>query len=245
MINSNKLNILLRKWADQVPSAKNQIDTSLTEKVMDRIRQERIPREFVFNPFRQKSFLVRFALGVFIILLVINVFFSKQQSGIQGKFVTDHLALKPEELEEIRLVSSTIEQLFPEGLLLIRQSDGKMDIKAGSSNAADNVLTKNKILIVLQLVQIDRRGFRVIHRQDLIVRDGEPIRLNNGEKLSLWTCQADENHISIELDSLIEDRKIRVRVRDQFLQSFGEQTLIAKTRLREGNYEVYQTAYRL
>lgn len=235
------LNKKLKKWAAQVPSKKDQMDPFLSEKIMSQIRHREILKEDVTQT-SYRWIWTRLTLSFCILLLMGGIFYSFQQ---KERLAKNNLILKPEELKEIHVAADTIEQIFPEGVLLISQSEGEIDIKSGQSNAAEDISAKSRILIVYHILETDARGLKIVKRHDLILRVGEPVDMLNGQKITLWTHQVDETHINIETDNIIKDNSFQIRVQDNYIQTYGVQNLIAKQKFEEKFYEVYQTVYRL
>jgi len=236
----------IKSWSDQFLSEDNKPNELLIQKIMGKIRYHgRKDTQLQLNSYVRRLFWTRMTLATCVILLLINVFYSFQQHVSPTRIVGKDLLLKANELQEIRVAVKEFDRIFPEGIQWISKSGEQIDIHPGQSRLIGDTSRVKQILITFHIVQKDEAGKTIIRRHDIIAKDGEPIESTDGEKMALWTHQVDEDHINIEVDRTFEEKSFQVRIRNQFLQSFGEQNLIATGMFQEKSYEIYQTAYRL
>ena len=241
----NDLNKKLKEWGEQfTPEARD--NEPIIRKIIDKIHTRQ--HAYQHTPTRaylQQLFWTRIALAACVILLFISTVRPIIQPVSQQDAGSMNLVLNIDELDEIKTVVKEISRTFPEGVRWISKWGEEMDIQLGPSKLVKEEEQTNQVLITFHIVRKDQTGRNIVKRHDIIARISEPIESVNGEEMALWTYQVDEQHISIELKKLFRDKHYHIQIQDHFLQTFGEQNLIATTKLKEETYEVYQTAYRL
>lgn len=236
----------IKSWSDQFLSEDNKPNELLIQKIMGKIRYHgRKDTQPQLNSYVRRLFWTRMALATCVILLLINVFYSFQQYVSPTRIVGKDLLLKANELQEIKVAVKEFDRIFPEGIQWINKTGEQIDIHPGPSRFIGDTSRAKKILITFHIVQKNEAGKTIIRRHDIIAKEGEPIESGDGVEMALWTHQVDEDYINIEVDRLFEDKNFQIRVRNQFLQAFGKQNLIATGTSQEKSYEIYQTAYRL
>lgn len=233
----------IKSWGAQYPSQGP--GEPLLQRIVASLRGRAAPNVQVrLSSYRRQLIWTRAALAACSVLLVVAVVPEQPRvAQVPAPGPEARLALAPQELREMREVATAIDATFPEGVLWIRQAGGTRDVGTGRPAAIGG--QTQRLLISFHVIRLAPDGTATVSRRDVIVQDGEPLSLGDGQRVALWTHQVDDQYISVELDDRFGDEQIAIQVRDRLLQAFGQPTLIAQAASQEHRYEVYQTVYRL
>jgi len=150
-----------------------------------------------------------------------------------------------ERREENRLFTE-MERLFDDRLRWIVESDGDVglgveSIPGGTDDAAAPVLVR----FVLAARQPGQSGWDRIWGMDLLLRGEEIARIapnpSSGNRLTLWVYPMTDGQIVVDTDAAL-DAPVRLASRSSTVLKQGEPSELARLRVNDAEYRLYQTA---
>lgn len=244
----NNLDKLLKDWdANKVPDKSR--NEKIKKNIMDNLEKPVQNREYRFvDPYFHIHKKVLYFAGVAATVcfaFLIGTQFNKQ-SSVEKTDSNQMVLLSQDEIMKLKKISSEIDNLFPEGVKMISQTNnGDFQINTEKRQGLDDTNEKVLVRYIVMKKTVGENKWEQVHVSNVIANAGEPIELKGKDSGHIWIYPADKNVYAVESNLKIKANGEIINLDYTGGQELRTPQTVKVIKNSNNEYKVFQTLVRI